>query len=75
MWRSMTTSGFITGGPKAPRETAEERAARLARERKVLESAREDIRAGRCISGPELDAFLDWFVADDDTPPPPAPSK
>ncbi|MBX3483522.1 hypothetical protein [Phenylobacterium sp.] len=60
----MTTSGFMTGGPRRQRETSAQREARLAREHEMLEAAREDIRAGRCISGLELEAWLKAWAAD-----------
>jgi hypothetical protein len=58
----MTTSGFMIGGRGEPKETAAEKAARLERERALLELGREDIRAGRCISGDELEARLKAFA-------------
>jgi hypothetical protein len=43
-------------------ETEAEHAARLARERALLNEGFEDIRAGRALTGAELDAWLNRFA-------------
>ena len=58
----MTTDGFRERDPPPWPETADERAARLEREREMLEVGRQDLRAGRFITGPKLEARLQAFV-------------
>jgi hypothetical protein len=64
------TTGFQIGQPRKPGETAEQREARLVGERRQIEQAREDIRAGRSTSGTELEALLDRFEAGEEFDPP-----
>jgi len=60
-----TMSESLVSQPAERSETAPQRAARLAEERELLEVGREDLRAGRSLSGPELEAWLNrWAVGD-----------
>ncbi len=52
----------LAGEPARQAETESERAVRLARERILLEQGFADIRAGRSLTGAELDAWLERFV-------------
>ena len=56
------TTNPLADGPTPPAETETARAARLAHERALLHEGFEDIRAGRCLTGAELDAWLDRFA-------------
>lgn len=49
-------------------ETEAERAARLAWESEQIEEAREDVRAGRVITGAAVDDLLDRFVRGEPLP-------
>ncbi len=49
-------------------ETEPERLARLAWERQQIEEAREDVRAGRVITGAAVDDLLDRFVRGEPLP-------
>ncbi len=57
-----TTTTPLAGEPGRQTETEAERAARLARERALLEEGFEDIRAGRYLTGAELDTWLERFA-------------
>ena len=57
-----STSNPLAGAPAPRTETEAERAARRAHERVLLEGGFEDIRAGRYLTGAELDTWLDRFV-------------
>ncbi len=52
----------MTGRPRRRGEPPQARALRIAREREQLDAAREEIRQGKCMSGPVLDAWLDEFA-------------
>lgn len=47
--------------------------ARLAREARLLQEGCEDTRAGRCISGTDVDAWLDGVDGDRELPVPKRP--
>ena len=49
-------------------EAEPERAARLARESRQIDEAREDVRAGRVITGADVDDLLDRFVRGEPLP-------
>jgi hypothetical protein len=49
----------LNSPPEQPADVAARRKARLAREAALLEEGREDIRAGRCIGGDDVDAWLE----------------
>lgn len=49
-------------------EAEPERAARLAWERRQIDEAREDVRAGRVITGADVDDLLDRFVRGEPLP-------
>ena len=46
-------------------ETAAARSERLAVERDMIEQARQDLAAGRCLGDADLDAWLDALVRGD----------
>lgn len=55
---------------KDPAAEAARREARRAREAALLEEGRADIRAGRCLSGDDLEAWLDGVDAAQEPPIP-----
>ena len=57
-----TTINPLGPDPMPAAETEAERTARLARERALLDEGFEDIRAGRALTGADLDAWLDRFA-------------
>lgn len=56
------TTNPLAGEPAPRTETEVERIARLKHERVLLEEGLEDIRAGRYLTGAELDTWLDRFA-------------
>ena len=60
---------------KVSAATAARRKARLAREAELLAEGRADIRAGRCLSGDALDAWLDRLDKTQEFPPVPGRSS
>jgi len=73
--RSMVATPHpLTDEPSPRSETEAERTARLARERALLEEAREDVRAGRVIAADDVDAWLDRFTSGELLPLPEAPA-
>ena len=69
------TTNPLADDPAPHAETEAERVARLARERALLDEAREDVRAGRVIADEDVDAWLHRFTRGEPLPMPEAPSS
>ena len=67
----MTAASSIqTSTPPPAAEPEEARAARLARERAMVEEARAELRAGRGVALAEFEVWIDKLIAGDDPPLP-----
>lgn len=69
----MPTVSHHVGGPSPRREraeTAEQRNARLARERALLDEARAEFEQGLAMDEDDVEAWLDALDSDEDRPLP-----
>lgn len=66
----MSVTSFLQESPRQPRETEAQRAERLARERVLIEEAREEFRNGLALDPEEFDEWLDRLDHDENAPIP-----